>query len=144
MMGLRDTIVRYFLRRYAVELDRGRKRTGWGPFGEAVFQTVFIVFLPIVGACSAALVLAMEGSRANYAFLMQYRSLVLAGFGVVPLVLAFMLVKRLVWGYKNSRASVAGLGNRRDQLICNLQFWAVLLGSSALPWMAAVWVHLAR
>ena len=142
--NLRDVIVRYFLRIYAIELGRGQTRGGWGPFGEAVFQTVLIVVIPIIGACSAALVLLMGGSSANYAFFMQYRNLVLAGFGVVPLVLAFMLVKRLVWGYKDSRASVAEFGKPRDRLICNLQFWCVLLGSSALPWAAAACVHVAR
>jgi hypothetical protein len=124
---------------YAVELGRKPTRMGLGPFGEAVFQTVLIAFLPIVGACSAALVLAMASSRANYASFIQYRHPVTVCFAVVPILLAFMLVKRLVWEYRDSRASVAEFGNRRDRLICNLQFWAVLLGSSALPWMAAAW-----
>jgi hypothetical protein len=118
---------------------------GWGPFGEAVYQTVLVVVLPIVGAGSAAIVLAPQGSR-ELDFLMRYHDLVLVGFGVVPLLLAFLLVKRLVWGYKGSRAAVAaaGLGNPRDRLICNLQFVTVLLGSTALPFIAAAYVHLVR
>jgi len=142
-MSVSDGITRYFLRMYAVELGRTERRRGWGPFGEAVFQTVLLVLIPIIGVCAAGLVL-MGASQAGYRWLMEYRAAVIGCFAILPLVAAFTLVKGLVWGYRESRGEALKFGTRRDRVVSNLQFWVVLLGSLALPWVAAAWIRMAH
>ena len=144
MIGAKDCITRYFLRVYAAELRRTERRQVWGAFGEAVFQTVFFVFMPMVGMCVTALYLLLELSETGSRLLVEYRVPVTACIAIVPLMLSFVLVKALVWSYKGSRESVWGYDTNRDRVMSHLQFWTVLVVSQALPWIAAARVHLAR
>jgi hypothetical protein len=144
MTRVKDGITRYFLRIYAQELRRSERGRGWGPFGEAVYQTVLIVLIPLVGVCAAAIVLLMTTSQEHRQWLLEYRVATIACVATVPLLAAFVLVKGLVWSYRGARADALEFGTRRDLIITNMQFWAVLLGSLALPWIAALSVHLAQ
>jgi hypothetical protein len=144
VISAKDGITKYFLRVYAAELRRSESRQAWGAFGEAVFQTVFFVFMPMVGVCETVLYLLLESSEANSHLLMEYRLQVIACIATVPLLLSFVLVKALVWSYKGSRENVWGYDTNRDRVMSHLQFWTALVVSLALPWIAAACVHLAR
>ena len=92
MSSVNSGITRYFLRIYAIQLARTGRPSGLRPFAEAVVQTVFILVIPMVAACAAAIVL-LATSREHYRWLMEYRFAVTACVATFPLLLAFMLVR---------------------------------------------------
>lgn len=137
-LTLRGGIEMYFLRMYAAELRKPRRdRIPWGPFWEAVFQTALIVYVPIIGIGAAAIVLLPASLNGP---LSVHRGLIEACSAVASGAAAYLLVWRLVRGYKKSPQSAAMYGTSRDRLIGNLQFWSVAVVSLMLPFIAAVLV----
>ena len=140
---LTDAIRRYFLRIYAAELARPPDRQAhWGAFGEATFQTVLLVVLPIIGVGAAAGVLLLETNL--HAFLMEHRPVVTASFAVAPGALACLVVRHLVSEYRDQPQAAALHSSARERARSHWQFWCVLALSLAIPWIAALGVRLVR
>ena len=73
----------------------------------------------------------------NYDWLIAHRQVVTAGVAVLPLLLSFLIVRALVWKYRNLHSEVANFGTTHDRTLTNLQFWSVVAVSLALPGVAA-------
>lgn len=127
-------IRRYFLRVYAGENGKSHRSGSFGPFGEAMFQTILIILLPIGGIGAAAIVLLFPLLEH---FLAVYRVEVLSGFAGVSLIAAYLLVKRVAGDPRLLPSLASAYGTARDRVVVNIQFWCVLGGSLALPWIAA-------
>lgn len=108
----------YFLRIYAAELNQPPDRTTWGPFWEAVFQTGLIVYAPIVGIGAATVVLLPASLNGA---LSAYRGAIEVCSAVASAAAAYLLVWRLVRGYKKLPHLAAAYATARDRLIANIQ-----------------------
>jgi len=133
---LTDAIKRYFLRVYAAELSQPQDRQAhWGAFGEAAFQTVFLVSLPLGGITGAVIVLAPSTLDA---WLTVNRSAIISGIAAAVFTTSYLIVRRLVREFRGSPQSASPYTSRRDRIICNAQFWGVFVSSLSLPFAAAL------
>jgi hypothetical protein len=124
----------YFLRVYAAESLKTNRSNSWGPFGEAMFQTVLLASMPIAGLGGAVIVLL---PRSLDHVLTAYRSVITGGGAVASLVAVYLLVRHIAGDPKSLPASTSAYGTERDRVMIHIQFWCVLVGSLALPWLAA-------
>ena len=123
----------YFLRKYAAELLRPNPRRSWGAFREAVFQTVWIVTLPVVVFAGTVLFLVLATSLRDT--VANHRVIVEIGLGVVIPVAVYFVVRNLVREFEATPAAAARFGTDIDQRICKVQFQVILIGSIAWPFV---------
>jgi hypothetical protein len=81
------SLEKYFLRTYAAELLSPKRRRGWGTFGEAMFQTWWLIMNPVLGiAVSLGIVLAKSSDDIHH-FLVVHRVTVSGcAFLVLPVI----------------------------------------------------------
>ena len=132
-VNLTTAIKTYFLRMYAVELARPEPRRKWGHFREAVFQTVWIVTLPVVIVTGTALFLLLATSFRDT--VAHHRVIVELGLGVIIPVAVYSFVRRLVQEYEAVPEAAAEYGTDIDRRISKVQFQIILFGSIAWPFV---------
>jgi len=133
-MSLVRGVQHYFLRVYAEECRKENRSGAWGPFGEAMFQTVLLASLPIAGLSAATVVLFFSSLEQ---ILTSYGGPIAVGFALASLAAVYLSVRHIVGDPKALPALISAYGTRRDRAVQNIQFWCVLGGSLALPWLAA-------
>lgn len=136
-------IQKYFLRLYAIELDRKSSRrvlaAGYlGPYGEARMRTVLLLVMVMSGLGCSTLAVGFIASTASRAFLFAYRPQVLLALGVTSVVVSAMLVNRSVRRFEHSPQLASAFGSDRDRWIRSLQFYGVLIGSLTVPLLVLV------
>jgi hypothetical protein len=90
--------------------------------------------LPIGGLGAAAIVLLFPSLGH---VLTEKRGVILGGFAGVSLIAVYSLVRWIVGDPKLIPSLASTYGTSRDRVLINIQFWCVLGGSLALPWIAA-------
>ena len=128
-----DAIRTYFLRKYAAELRAPNPRRKWGPFREAVFQTVWIVTLPVVVIAGTILYLLLATSFREA--LADHRGLLEIVLGVIIPFAVYGFVRRLVREFESRPEAAAAFASEVDQRICKVQFQVVLAGAIAWPFV---------
>ena len=123
----------YFLRKYALELREPNPRRKWGPFREAVFQTVWIVTLPAVVVAGTILYLLLATSFREQ--LANHRGVLEIMLGVVIPVAVYYFVRNLVREYESHPEAAAAFGSEVDKRICKVQFQIILAGAIAWPFV---------
>ena len=125
---------RYFLRVYAGESLKASRYSSWSPYGEALFQTFLLAVIPFIGLGGAAVVLLFPLLERE---LIAHRGVITAGYVVTSFIAVFLFVRRVAGDPKSLPASISAYCTKRDRVMIHIQFWCVLVGSLALPWLAA-------
>jgi hypothetical protein len=138
-------IRRYFLRMYAAELrDQHKKpQSGYfGPFGEALYQTMLFVLILLLGIVSTEVLPLLMIKNPLKEFLWANRFAVTVGLGMTLCVLAFLIAKSVAGKFKDSPEAAIAFDSQRDRVISNVQFWLAFLFGLGTPFlMAALIVH---
>jgi hypothetical protein len=138
-----DTIKRYFVLTYGCEIGAVRKGASWGAYGEAIYQTMLLIGMPLTGLVGAAIVLTLH--RPGMAtFMLANRSVITLGAAVVLLCVSYAAarsISRSVRGALVSLDSSAASDARRS---LNTTFWVVVVASLAMPWLAELTRRLAQ
>lgn len=133
-MTLSGPIRRYFLRVYAAECrDTGRSAV-LGPFGEAIFQTALLVWLIVFGLSGALAVLIFLPLFEQV--LVTHREGVSIAFAVVSWATAYLVARFIADDPANLPALAEKYATQSDPRMIHIQFWCVLVGSLALPFLA--------
>jgi hypothetical protein len=99
-----------------------------------MFQTVLLASIPFMGVSGAAIVLLFPFLEHE---LITYRGVITGGFVVASLIAVYLFVRHIAGDPKSLPDLVSEYGTKRDRVMTNIQFWCVLVGSLALPWLAA-------
>lgn len=133
-MSLVGGLRRYLLRVYAAQARKQNASDALGPFGEAVFQTVVLVWLIVFG---------LSGALALLIFFPLFEQVLLAhrggfsiGFAVVSWATAYLVARSIAGNAATLPALAEKYATQRDRRMIHIQFWCVLITSLALPFLA--------
>jgi hypothetical protein len=131
-----NTIQRFFLRRYALELRPER----WRPFNQkafdaAIFQTVVFVSLPVYGLAASTIVFLPD---AMIEIVTQRYSIVALIILLGLTAVTYKYVRRVVDASGGAQADVSAYASSRDHLIATVQLWTLFTISVAIPFLVGV------
>jgi len=135
-MMLTNGIKRYFLRIYAAELHHQHRKRGpaaLSPYGEALFQAMFVVVVIMLGVGSAIGVSLLLVPNPLASLMLRHRTQITVGFPVTSTVVAYLLVRCLVREYRQRPGEALPFDTARDRLIANVQYWCVVVVAIAIP-----------
>src|SRR5262245_298630 len=119
---------------------RPGERAHRGAVGEATYRTVFLAYMPVMGILVS---LFLAAPPAVFAVMEAWRRPILIVVPLAMIVPVYAAVRYLIADYRRSPpADVWTYATKHDTVMIHVQFWAVLLASTALPWIAAVLLRL--
>jgi hypothetical protein len=130
---LSSAIGRFFLRSYAWETRPGAGRSFPPPRERAVFQTVLIALLPVIGTAASVIAILPRAVVSQW----ERPKLILGAIAVMLIAITHAFVTRVVEACLAAKPDLGTFRSRRDRTTTHVQFACVLLISVAMPWIAA-------
>jgi len=130
-------ITNYFLRIYSKEMHGKKTDRYWTPYNEAVLQTTMLVSFPIVAIVSTSILIMMKRIPDAKAWLLKDHYVVLGATVALILFVANLVTRRLCKSLAEDLDCVSRFNTPRDRALSHVVFFAVLLGSLAVPFVCA-------